>query len=227
MELSENRDKRTDVENIVENWLASILSGEGKDAAAQNAIPAKSDPELQIAVLSLVTMRLGVALKAISNESRKDDELNSIVAKAVELTSILSDLCRTHIEASSVSAPDEKSDLEQTDSEEEPPVEPNAAEEWLASGVADLKPVSVPVPSEQPSPAAESVSPDILPKAPQPTAPGLSAKKQLKSNLHDLQRATSWDEMEEAEKARQRILRMSPQFSKDYIAKQIDQLEKG
>lgn len=91
--------------------------------------------------------------------------------------------------------------------------ESNSTEEWMISGITEQKSLSesmfsdeiLPTPRATPREKGRSLIPSL--KA------NLSSEKQLKIHLHDFMRAISWGNAEEAEKARQRILNMSSQFS--------------
>ena len=220
MESSKDRDLRKGLEKKLEEWFAFILEGKEKNDAQERSRSGDAGPAMHIAALSVISECLAGAIKNISMENRTDDALQTVADKAVELTTALSDVLREYTTAGSISVPDDMPDREPAYMEDEPPAEPNAAEEWLVSGVPDLTSPSENVSPEQP------VSPPVVPEAPEPKAPtGASEKKQLNIHLNDLQRAISWDNEKEAEKARQRIFKMSSHFSKKELEKKIKEAE--
>jgi len=221
MESSKDHDLRKGLEKKLEEWFEAILEGEGKDDAQGQSRTGDAGPAMHIAALSVISECLANAVKNVSMENRTDDALQTLAGKAVELTTALSDVLREYTTAGSISAPDDIPDGEPAYLEDEPSAEPNAAEEWLVSGVADVKIPPESVPMEAPALAAQPVSPATPPEQPQSAEPDLAPEEQLKNHLFDLQKAVSWGNVKEAEKARHRVLRMVSHFSKKKLKKKI------
>ena len=221
MESSKDHDLRKGLEKKLEEWFEAILEGEGKDTTQRRSRSGDAGPAMHIAALSVISECLAGAVKNVSMENRTDEALQTLAGKAVELTTALSDVLREYTTAGSISAPDDIPDHEPDYLEDEPSAEPNAAEEWLVSGVADVKIPPESVSMEAPAPAAQPVSPATPPEQPQSAEPVLSPEEQLKNHLFDLQKAVSWGNVKEAEKARQRVRRMVSHFSKKKLKKKI------
>jgi len=223
LDSSEEREWKEKLEKELEEWFNAV-SGEGqKGKALKQEAAAYASAKRKMAGLFVLSEFLARAISRISKEET-DEGLKAIADKSIELTSTLADILKDYISSASKSGSDEMPDREPAYVEDEMVIEPNAAEEWLASGVADMKTPSESRPPEPP--VAQPIPSDMPPESPKPAGPVISPEEQLKAHLHDLQKAVSWGKAEEAEKARKRIFAMSSQFPKGTLDKKIHEYEK-
>jgi hypothetical protein len=228
MQLFTDQDWRESLEKTIEEWFASILEGQRKGGLQEQSVSEGAEPAIQIAALSVICECLAKSIQNLAGENRTDDELRLASDKAVELAAALSALWRTCSDAQAIHVADETPDQESGPVEDELSAEPNVAEEWLVSGSGDLKSPSENAPPDPPASFVQPVLSTPCPESPQAIEVKLSRKeqeKQLKAHLFDLQKAISWGNLKEAEKARKRVFRMTSLYPKKELEEKIKRYE--